>query len=402
MLKAFAYRIYPTKPQLKGLEEHLNRTRELYNAALQERRDAYKKTGRSVTAFEQMGSLVEVKEGRPEYRRIHAHVLQGVITQLDRAFQGFFRRVKAGEKAGYPRFKSKDRWDSFHFKQVWDNSRDNWFGPGKPVGSNRIRLPNIGDVRIKWHRPLAGRPKTLTIKRDGEHWYAVYVCEVEPQPLPATGGEVGIDLGVNPNFLVTSDGEFVPAPHYYRKAEAKLRRQQRVVSRRKRGGGGRKKAVAALKRLHRKVRNQRKDFHHKTARKLLEANDVVYHENLSAKAMSRSRLSKSILDMGWGQFLNILYGKAAEAGRRVVGVNPAYTSQICSGCGHVQKVPIGKPYECGACGLVIHRDVNAALNILRMGRGVYPSADGQGLPLGESGEVAHARRPQKPPALAVG
>jgi putative transposase len=384
------------------LEEHLNRTRELYNAALQERRDAYKKTGGSVTAFEQMRSLVEVKEGRPEYRRIHAHVLQGVITQLDRAFQGFFRRVKAGEKAGYPRFKSKDRWNSFHFKQVWDNSRDNWFGPGKPVGSNRIRLPNIGDVRIKWHRPLAGRPKTLTIKRDGEHWYAVYVCEVEPTPLPPAGGEVGIDLGTSPNFLVTSNGGLVPAPKYYRVTERKLRRQQRVVSRRKRGSSGRKKAVAALKRLHRKVRNQRKDFHHKTARKLLEANDVVYHENLSVKAMSRSRLSKSILDMGWGQFLNILYGKAAEAGRRVVGVNPAYTSQICSGCGHVQKVPIGKPYECGACGLVIHRDVNAALNILRMGRGVYPSADGQGLPLGESDEVAHARRPQKPPALAVG
>lgn len=393
MLKAFAYRIYPTKPQLKDLEEHLNRTRELYNAALQERRDAYKKTGRSVTAFEQMRSLGEVKEGRPEYRRIHAHVLQGVITQLDRAFQGFFRRVKAGEKAGYPRFKSKSRWNSLHFKQVWDNKRNTWFGPGKPVGPNRIRLPYIGDVRIQWHRPLVGKPKTLTIKRDGEQWYAVYVCEVEPTPLPPTDKEVGIDLGTNPNFLVTSNGEFIPAPRYYQVAERKLKRQQRVVSRRKKGSNGRKKAVATLKRLHRKVRNQRKDFHHKTARKLLEANRVIYHENLSIKALSRSCLSKSILDMGWGQFLSILYGKAAEAGRRVVGLNPAYTSQVCSGCGHIQKVPIGKPYECEACDLVIHRDVNAARNILRMG---------QGLPLGESGEVAHARRPQKPPALAVG
>jgi len=392
MLKAFAYRLYPTQPQLRDLEKHLDLTRELYNAALQERREAYRRAGKTVAAFEQMRSLALVKEGRPEYRRIHAHVLQGVITQLDRAFQGFFRRVKAGQRAGYPRFKSKDRWNSFHFKQVWDNGRDNWFGPGRPVGTNRIRLPNIGDVRIKWHRPLVGRPKTLTLKRDGEQWYAVYVCEVEPTPLPPAGGEVGIDLGTRPNFLITSDGEFVPAPRYYRKAEAKLRRQQRVVSRRKRGSYGRKKAVAALKRLHRKVRNQRKDFHHKTARKFLEANDVIYHENLSIKAMSRSRLSKSILDMGWGQFLNILYGKAAEAGRRVVGVNPAYTSQVCSGCGHVQKVPIGKPYECGACGLVIHRDVNAALNILRMGRG---------LPLGEGDEAAHARRPQNPPALAL-
>lgn len=393
MLKAFTCRLYPTKPQLKDLEEHLNRTRELYNAALQERREAYKKAGKTVTAFEQMRSLVLVKEGRPEYRRIHAHVLQGVIAQLDRAFESFFRRVRAGEKAGYPRFKGKDRWNSFHFKQVRDHSRDTWFGPGKPVGPNRIYLPYIGNVKIRWHRSLAGQPKTLTIKRDGEHWYAVYVCEVEPQPLPATGGEVGIDLGVNPNFLITSDGEFVPAPHYYRKAEAKLRRQQRVVSRRKRGSSGRKKALAALKRLHRKVRNQRKDFHHKIARKLLQAYDTIYHENLSLRAMSRSRLSKSILDVGWGQFLNILSSKAAEAGKRVVGVNPAYTSQVCSGCGQVQKVPIGRPYECGACGLVIHRDVNAARNVLRMG---------QGLPLGESDEVAHAQRPQKPPALAVG
>ena len=393
MLKAFAYRIYPTKPQLRDLEEHLHRTRELYNAALQERRDAYKKVGKTINAFEKMRSLVEVKAVRPEYHRIHAHVLQGVITQLDRAFQGFFRRVKAGEKAGYPRFKGKERWDSFCFKQVWDNGRDNWFGPGKPVGLNRIRIPNIGDVRIRWYRPLGGRPKTLTLKRDGEHWYAVYVCEVEAQPMAPSGAEVGIDLGVNPNFLITSDGEFVPAPKHYRTAERKLQRCQRVVSKRKKGGGGRRKAVALLKRQHRKVRNQRKDFHHKTARTLLEANDVVYHENLNVKAMSRSRLSKSILDMGWGQFLSILSGKAAEAGRRVVGINPAYTSQVCSGCGSVQKVPIGKPYECGACGLVINRDLNAALNILRIG---------QGLPLGESGEVAHARRPQKPPALAVG
>lgn len=393
MLKAFAYRIYPTKPQLRGLEEHLNRTRELYNAALQERRDAYKKAGKSITAFGQMRSLVEVKEVRPEYRRIHTHVLQGVITQLDRAFQGFFRRVKAGEKAGYPRFKGKDRWDSFHFKQVWDNSRDNWFGPGKPVGTNRIRIPNVGDVRIKWHRPLGGRPKTLTVKRDGEQWFVVYVCEVEAQTMPLVSGEVGVDLGTNPNFLITSDGEFIPAPRYYRAAEVKLRKAQRVVSKRKRGGSGRRKAVATVKRLHRKVRNQRKDFHHKTARKLLEANDAIYHENLNVKAMSRSRLSKSILDMGWGQFLSILASKAAEAGRRVVGVNPAYTSQMCSGCGNVQKVPIGKPYECGACGLSINRDVNAALNILRIG---------QGLPLGEGDEVAHTRRPQKPPALAVG
>ncbi len=162
MLKAFAYRIYPTKPQLKDLEEHLNRTRELYNAALQERRDAYKKAGKTVTAFEQMRSLALIKEGRPEYRRIHAHVLQGVITQLDRAFQGFFRRVKAGEKAGYPRFKSKDRWNSFHFKQVWDNGRDNWFGP-RPATAWRARAasacPTSGTCASNGIAPWSDGPR---------------------------------------------------------------------------------------------------------------------------------------------------------------------------------------------------------------------------------------------------
>jgi putative transposase len=132
--------------------------------------------------------------------------------------------------------------------------------------------------------------------------------------------------------------------------------------------------VARVRKIHRKVRNQRKDFHHKVARRLLEANDVIYHENLNVRAMARGNTAKGVMDAGWGQFLSILYGKAAAhrasgsvlAGRRVVGVNPAYTSQVCSACGNVQKVPIGKPYACGACGLVMHRDVNAALNILRM------------------------------------
>ncbi|WP_240730842.1 helix-turn-helix domain-containing protein [Deinococcus sp. S9] len=183
-MRAFRYRLYPTKAQEAALLDILRLTRELYNAALQERRDAYRKVGKSISVYEQMRTLPEVKRDRPEFKGIHAHILQGVLTQLDRAFQGFFRRVKQGVTprgdasarpvgAGYPRFKGADRWDSFAFKQVWDNSRNTWFGPGKVLETGRIYLPNIGNVRMNQHRPMEGKPKTLTLKKEGNDWYAV-------------------------------------------------------------------------------------------------------------------------------------------------------------------------------------------------------------------------------------
>jgi putative transposase len=390
VLKAFVYRLYPTQAQEATLLNTLNLTRELYNAALQERRDAYQKCGKSVTKFEQMRYLPEIKAARPEFKGVHAHVLQGVITQLDKAFQGFFRRVKVGQNPGYPRFKGAHRWHSFAFKQVWDNSRNAWFGPGKLLGSGRIYLPNIGNVRMRQHRPLEGKPKTLTIKREGSEWYATYVCEVGYKPLPQTGNEVGIDLGTNPNFLITSDGEFVAAPRYYRATERKLKTAQRSLGKKRRGSKRRDKARARVAKLHCKVRRQRKDFHHKNARKLVIEHDAIFHEKLNIAPMARSRLAKSVHDAGWSQFLAILSFKAEEAGRRVVGVNPRYTSQDCSSCRHRQKVPIGKLYVCAQCGAELNRDVNAALNVLLRG---------QGLPVSKGMKVASPRRPEKPPAL---
>jgi putative transposase len=393
MLKAFTYRLYPTRAQLDGLETHLRLTRELYNAALEERREAYRKAGKSVSVYEQMRALPEVKEGRPEYKQVHAHVLQGVVQKLDRSFQHFFRRVKQGETPGYPRFKGRDGWNSFAFKQVWDTPGNRWFGPGKPLENSRIRVPYIGDLKIKWHRPLEGKPKTLTIKREIDEWFAVYTCEVEAQPLEPTGSVIGVDLGTNPNFLITSDGEFVPAPRHYVRAQAKLRRGQRAVVRKKRNANGQRKARRRVAKLHRKTARQRKDFHHKAARVLIVKHDTIYYEDLNVIGLARSRTAKGVLDSGWARFLNILSLKAASAGRRVAGVNPAYTSQDCSSCKHRQKVPIGKPYICAACGLEINRDVNAALNILRLG---------QGLPLNEGNAVARPQRLQKPPPLGVG
>jgi putative transposase len=394
IVKAFKYRIYPTKAQEKALVDTLYLTRELYNAALEERREAYKKCKKSVNVYEQKRCLPEIKEARPEFKNVHAHVLQDTLFRLDKSFSGFFNRAKKGiGKAGFPRFKSADRWDSFTFPQVWDTPNNRWFGPGKPLEPNRIYIPKIGSVKIKFHRVLEGKPKTLTIKREANHWYAVYTCEVQNKLLETTGSVIGIDLGTNPNFLITSDAEFEAAPRYYVKAQRKLRTAQRSLSKKKRGSRGRKQAKARVAKLHCKTANQRKDFHHKTARKLIDKHDVIYHENLNIIGLARSRTAKGVLDSGWASFLTILSNKAAEAGRRVQGVDPKFTSQNCSNCGHRQKVAIGKKYVCAKCNLEINRDVNAALNILRLG---------QDLPLDEGNAVARPRRLQKPPPLGVG
>ncbi|WP_027877078.1 RNA-guided endonuclease InsQ/TnpB family protein [Meiothermus cerbereus] len=362
--KAFKYRLYPTQPQHKDLERTLALCRHLYNAALQERREAYRKAGKTVGFYEQKRWLPEIRTELPEYKGVHSQVLQNVIERVDKAFQGFFRRVKAGQKAGYPRFKGQGRYDSFTFPQAGTT------GVKLQEGGKRVLLHGIGSVKCKFHRPLEGRLKTATVKREGEHWYIVFSCEVEPQPLPENQDAVGIDLGTNPHFLVTSDGEMVRAPRYFSKAQAQLATAQRNLARKKRGSNRRKQARRRVAKLHRKIANQRKDFHHKTARKLVERYGVIAHEDLNVLGLARSRTAKGVLDAGWAQFLAILAYKAEEAGRRVVGVDPKHTSQDCPVCGHREKRPLWvREFTCPACGASLHRDVAAAINVLaRSGR----------------------------------
>lgn len=392
-VRAFKFRLYPTRAQAATLAYHLRLHRELYNGALQERRDAYSKCGKSVTAYEQIMSLPEVKDVRPEFKELSAQSLQATLRRLDKAFQGFFRRVKQGVKAGYPRFQGRDRFDSFQYPQVWRDGK--WTGGGKPVDDGRkVYLPKIGNVRLKMHRAMEGIPKTLTIKREGEAWYAIYACEVADAPLPATGSVVGFDLGTNPNFLITSDGEFVHAPRFFQQSQAKLRRAQRVVARKKRGSNRQRKARRRVATVHRKAANQRLNFHHQTARTLVNQHDAIFHEDLNIIGLARTRTAKGVLDAGWAQFLDILNAKAESAGRLVRGVKPEYTSQDCHVCNHRQKVPIGKPYICLACGQESNRDVNAAKNILRSGLLMRVRSDrlARGLDgaFGEGHGVAHA------------
>ncbi|WP_244187454.1 RNA-guided endonuclease InsQ/TnpB family protein [Thermus tenuipuniceus] len=379
--KAFKYRLYPTKPQHKDLERTLALCRQLYNAALQERRDAYKKAGRTVGFYEQKRYLPEIRAELPGYKRMHSQVLQNVIQRVDKAFQGFFRRVKGGQKAGYPRFKGQGRYDSFTFPQAGTT------GVKLQEGGKRVLIRGIGSVKVKLHRPLEGRLKTATVKREGEHGYIVFVCEVDPKPLPLSQEAIGIDLGTNPYFLVTSEGEKVEAPRYYQKAQGKLARKQRELSGKRKGSTRWRKTKKELAKLHRKIANQRKDFHHKLARRLVNRYGTIVHEDLNILGLARSRTAKGVQDAGWAEFLQILAYKAEEAGRRVVGVDPKHTSQDCPVCGHRERRPLwAREFTCPACGATLHRDVAAAINVLARARvspqGYLAGAFGDGYGVG--------------------
>jgi putative transposase len=282
--------------------------------------------------------------------------LQDVLARLDKTYQAFFRRVKGGQTPGFPRFQGRNRYHSFTYKE---------YGNGARLDNGFLVLSKLGRVAVRWSRPLEGTPKTVTISKEADGWYAILSCaNVSVQPMPPTGRETGIDVGLKV-FLITADGEAIENPRHYRRGEKHLAKAQRVVSRRKKGSHGRRKAVGYLQRAHQHVQRQRLDFHHKTALKLLRDYDTLYLEDLQVANMVRNhRLAKSISDAGWAQFRSILEAKAACAGRRVVAVPPAYTSQDCSGCGtRVPKSLSVRTHICIACGLVLDRDENAARNI---------------------------------------
>jgi putative transposase len=365
--KTFKYKLKPAPEQEQAMAFVVRRCRELYNAALQERRDAWHKCGVSVNVAHQSAELPAIKEVRPEYRDVHSQVLQDVLTRLDRAFQAYFRRVQAGEQPGYPRFQGARRYHSFTYKQ---------FGNGATLDSGFLVLSKIGRIGVRWSRPMEGTPKTVTISQEADGWYCCFSCEEVPtQPLPPTGCATGIDVGLKV-FLITAEGDIVENPRHYRTAEKALVKAQRRVSRRKKGSKRRRKAAQLLAKKHQKVKRQRQDFHHKTALLLVRHYDVIYLEDLRvANLVQNSHLAKSISDAGWAQFRTILEGKAAYAGRRVVAVPAHYTSQDCSGCGErVEKSLSMRTHICTSCGLVLDRDENAARNIYAAGQAVQGAA----------------------------
>lgn len=357
MRKAFRYRLCPTKVQEADLFNQLRLCRNLYNAALEERIGAYRKAKVTRNSYDQANTLSEIKEALLEYKGVYSQVLQDVLKRLDKAYQAFFRRVKAGQKAGFPRFQGRDRYDSFTYPQsgfsVAEDGRTAYFS-------------KIGNVRIRLSRPLEGKVKTATVIHDCGEWYVSYICDVEAQVQSMTGQRVGIDVGTT-HFLITSDGEFVNNPRHFQSVMKKLRVAQRSVSRKtNKRSNTRRKVVQQVAKLHRKVSRQRLDFHHKQACKLVNENDLIAHENLNVGGMGRGNLARSIHDVGWSQFFQILAFKAECAGKRVVAVDPRYTSQRCNACGHTEKANRvnQSKFVCRSCGHTANADHNAALNIL--------------------------------------
>jgi putative transposase len=358
-MRAYRYRIYPTPKQSKILNTTLFNCFRLYNTALQQRRDIYISSKKSVSYNQQQNELPELKEYYPEYTEIYSQVLQDVLHRVDYAYQSFFRRLKAKDgKAGFPRFKSLDRYDSFCFPQS-----------GFAIVNNRIKLSKIGLIKIKLHRqiPADCAIKTCTIKREGEHWYcilAVTTPVIQKEKVTVTNA-VGIDLGLT-DFAVLSTGEQIHNPKYLKQSEAKLKEIQSHYSK-----GKSKTVKRKLVNLHHKIANQRKDFHHKLSHNLVNTFDLIAYEDLKVKNMIENNeynLQKYISDAAWGKFIFMLKYKAEDAGIYCIGINPRGTTQRCSRCDAiVPKTLFERTHKCTNCGFETSRDYNAALNIHKLG-----------------------------------
>jgi putative transposase len=375
--RAYKFRAYPTRGQVSRAAQCLRDHQRLYNAALEERREAWRMRTVSVRYGQQSAQLKDIRGLDPDQGRWSFSSQQATLRRLDKAFAAFCRRCRAGQKPGYPRFRALDRWDSVEWPSDGDGCR--W----KP-DMGRVYLQGIGHVKVHAHRAVQGRVKTISLKREGRRWYAVLSCDDVPaEPLPATGREIGLDVGVA-RFATASDGEIIANPRFTRKSAGELAAAQQALSRKKRGSSNRRRAKAKIGEVHRKIRNRRADFHHKTARALVSTCDAIALEDLNTAGMTRRPapkpdpdqpggflpnnaaakrgLNRSILDAGWAQFAGILAAKAEEAERRVVFVNPAHTSIDCHRCGRRCTRPQQDTVVCPVHGSM-DADCNGALNI---------------------------------------
>jgi putative transposase len=377
MRTAYQYRLRLTTAQQAIIDEWLELCRRQYNYRLGERFDWWEQNRCDVNAcplicylpelkdkpdfYAQKRDLVNSKQLFPEYKDLPSHTLQDVISRVDKTFERWLKGDSTGKRSGKPRFKGQGRYRSLSFPD-----------PVKPehIDGKFIQLPKLGQLKLILHRPIpAGfKIKTATITQKADGYYITLSLQDSSVPvlipaLPVMANTIGIDVGLK-SFLVTDDGEEVAIPHPYRKAEKNLKRRQRSLSRKKKGSSRRKQAIKRVAKAHLKVANQRKDFHYKTAKKLLNEGKHIGHESLNIKGIARTRMAKSTHDAGWGQFLQILSIKAERAGLLTIAVNPNGTSQDCSTCGHkVPKKIQDRWHSCPNCGCELDRDHNAAINI---------------------------------------
>ena len=378
--KAFKYRIYPTKAQITNLENQFSMCRHLYNNALGERKSAYEQTGETITYRMQQNQLPQLKIERPWYKGVYSQVLQDVLKRLDNGYKSFFRRVNEGtQDPGFPRFKKRGEWTSITYPQY------------SAAPCDQIVVPKVGTIKTIYHRQLPDKAqvKTLTISREGCKWFACFSFELplDSEPKPDLQHPIGIDLGLI-DFVYDSDGFSELAPRYLRRSLDKLARLQRRFAAARERSPKWNKLLRAIQKRHYKIRCQRNDFLHKLANFLLEKSDLVFHEKLNIKGMSRrpkpvqgengeyvpngaaakAGLNKSISDAGWRQFLLFLGYKAVELGKRAIGVPAHYTSQRCSQCKQIVRKSLSvRTHRCPFCGFVAPRDYNSALEILALG-----------------------------------
>jgi putative transposase len=357
--KTYKFRIFPSKSQTTKLENTLALCRELYNSALQERRDAWKLNRINITNQDQEKQLPEIKLIRNDLNNVHSQVLQDVLKRVDVSFQNFFRRVKTKQgKAGYPRFKNKFRYSSFTFKQS-----------GFSLSGNKLTLSKIGKVKIKLHRQIVGKIKTLTVSKDScGKWFACFSVETAKKILEPINQSVGIDVGLK-TFCTLSDGVEIDNPRFFRNSEKILATAQRRLSKQIKGSKEHYKKRKIVAKIHNRIKNRRSNFAHQVSSFLVKSYDKIFFEDLNIKGMMKNHcLAKSIGDVAWNQTVQYTQYKAENAGRTVRTVNPRNTSQICSSCGETVKKDLSeRTHHCSNCGLEICRDLNAARNILRIG-----------------------------------
>src|SRR3989441_11122123 len=371
MLKMFQYRIFPNKKQEKTLNETPEECRLLYNHLLEMRKTAYERDGISLTLYEQQATFSILKAAHPALKDVHSQVLQNVAVRVDLAFKAFFRRVREQAKEpGFPRFKGSGRYDSFTFPQSGFSI----------THDERVCLSKIGSLHMVYHRPIRGKMKTCTVQRSSTgKWYVSFSCKCEPLRLDPAPTQVGIDVGLK-TFATLSNEEEIDNPRFFRKEEKALAKVQRKHSQLAKGTPERRKHRKVVARVHERIKFRRENFTHQESRQIVDRFGVICVEDLHVNRMVHNHcLAKSIADASWSEFFRKLSCKAEEAGRSSVAVNPAYTSQTCSVCGHRQKMPLDvRVFDCPCCHAQLDRDLNAAKNILGLGlqSRVIPEAPG--------------------------
>jgi putative transposase len=357
MYRTFKFRLYPNTNQKRELEIALETHRRLYNLCLKQREDSYQLYKKNITFFDQVAQLKNLRKENKYVKRINSTSAASTIQRVDKTYSAFFRRIKTNRKAGRPRFKSPSQFNSFSYPS---------YGNGIHLKNNKLKLQHIGTIRCKFHRPIDGTIKSTIIKRENDKWFVIFLCDLgNIQVEPSTNPAVGIDVGLE-NFLTTSDGKTIKNPRFFKRALPELKKRRRSVARKKEGGKNKQKAWKTLQKLNTHVKNQRHDHRHKTALSLIRCYGLIAVENLNIQSMCRDpRFSQAITDAAWGSFLVTLRHKAERAGVVVVEVDAYGTSQECSGCGQeVLKDLYARKHNCPHCGLSLHRDVNAARNIL--------------------------------------